>query len=631
MLRIKPINRWQRLLVATILLSFAWNLPAAIGQNGIILPNLADLPTALPDLNSDLTETAGTDNPSATSSMGFDLAGVPVVPQPGGAGGIENVTNLVNNVTAGDPADNTAKWLDFQGNDIMMPVHVTLTAPAVVNYYTLTSANDAPDRDPWRWRVLGTNVANPTMVSEFTVLESRSDVLFSARDQTQLYSFTNNTAYTTYRFEFETHEVAVPGWPTAGNYDSMQLAEIEFFNGFQFAGLVLTIDRTTGGMTLTNGSGNPISILGYSITSAKGTLNSSTWLSITNNYDGDSGGGTPLDSDNWIRLTANNGRSDLSEVENPNGTNGATLGAGQILNLGTAWLKYPTEDVLGEILLADGTTQALTVNFQGGAQFAFGDLNFSGGATPINVADWTAFKAGHGFNFATAFSPAESYAKGDLDSDFDWDMDDFGIFKATFDAANGAGAFEAMLASIPEPTSIALLAIASALVASLRKRRHNIALMVLVAVIAPHGGGQAQAGEVITGLIGGDLTNPDNVGAPDVIITAGDAANSPMNEGPANMLDNDVNTKWLAFQPNGTFYQVQFNGGAQHAVNTYTITSANDAAERDAYRWTLSGSNDGTNFVVVDAQSARHSQLVPRRRSSSSPIPRHTTTTNSIS
>ena len=240
----------------------------------------------------------------ATASIGFDLAGNPITPQPSGAGGVENVTNLVNNVTAGDPADNAAKWLDFQGDDMMMPVHITLTAAAAVNYYTLTSANDAPDRDPWQWKVLGSNVATPAMESDFTLLDSRSGVIFSARDQTQLFSFTNSTAYKTYRFEFETHEVAVPGTPTAGNYDSEQLAEIELFNGFQFAGLVLTIDRTTGGMTLMNGSGTPINITGYSITSAKGALNSTAWLSIANNYDGNSGG--TVDANNWLRLTAPN-------------------------------------------------------------------------------------------------------------------------------------------------------------------------------------------------------------------------------------------------------------------------------------------------------------------------------------
>ena len=59
------------------------------------------------------------------------------------------------------------------------------------------------------------------------------------------------------------------------------------------------------------------------------------------------------------------------------------------------------------------------------------------------------------------------------------------------------------------------------------------------------GGGSSQAGEVIPGLIGGDLTNPDNAGPPDVIITAGDAANSPLAEVPSMALDNNINTKWL--------------------------------------------------------------------------------------
>ena len=342
---------------------------------------------------------------------------------------------------------------------MMMPVHITLAGATTANYYTLTSANDAPDRDPWQWKVLGSNVATPTMESDFTLLDSRSGVIFSARDQTQLFSFTNSTAYKTYRFEFETHEVAVPGTPTAGNYDSEQLAEIELFNGFQFSGLVLTIDRTTGGMTLMNGSGTPINITGYSITSAKGALNSTAWLSIANNYDGNSGG--TVDSNNWIRLTAPNSRFDLSEVEDPE-AGGAILAASQTINFGTAWFKYPFEDVVGEVLLPDGTTQALTVNFQGGAQYVFGDLNFSGGATPVTAADWNTFKLGHGFNFSTVFSPAESYAHGDLDGDLDWDLDDFGIFKAAFDTANGAARFVDMLASIPEPSSIALFVIAGA-------------------------------------------------------------------------------------------------------------------------------------------------------------------------
>ena len=182
-----------------------------------------------------------------------------------------------------------------------------------------------------------------------------------------MFSFTNSTSYKHYRFEFETHEVAVPGTPTGGGYDSIQLAEIELFNNFTFAGPVLTINRTTGGMTLLNGSAATLNMTGYSITSARGTLNSTAWLSIANNYDGDSGGGSAIDTDNWIRLTAPNNRKDLSEVENPNGTNGVPFAASQSINFGNAWFRYPAEDIVGEILLADGTTQPLTVNFTGGA------------------------------------------------------------------------------------------------------------------------------------------------------------------------------------------------------------------------------------------------------------------------
>ena len=66
-----------------------------------------------------------------------------------------------------------------------------------------------------------------------------------------------------------------------------------------------------------------------------------------------------MDTDNWIRLTDPNGRNDLSEVEDPNGTNGFTLTPAATLNLGNnAWIKQPTEDVTAEVLvLVDGQPQ----------------------------------------------------------------------------------------------------------------------------------------------------------------------------------------------------------------------------------------------------------------------------------
>lgn len=107
------------------------------------------------------------------------------------------------------------------------------------------------------------------------------------------------------------------------------------------------------------------------------------------------------------------------------------------------------------------------------------------------------------------------------------------------------------------------------------------------------------------GLIGFDLTDADENGTPEGTITAGGFPGSPANEEPPKALDNSESTTWLAFLPAGTFYQFRFSASQRHAVNGYTITSANDAQNRDPYSWTLSGSNDGTNYTVIDTRSAQ--------------------------
>ena len=80
-----------------------------------------------------------------------------------------------------------------------------------------------------------------------------------------------------------------------------------------------------------------------------------------------------------------------------------------------------------------------------------GDLN---GDTQVNTLDWNAFKSGQGSNFA-GLSTLETYAKGDLDGDFDHDLSDFLLFRLYYDQANGAGSFETLL-GVPEPTGSSL-------------------------------------------------------------------------------------------------------------------------------------------------------------------------------
>ena len=73
-------------------------------------------------------------------------------------------------------------------------------------------------------------------------------------------------------------------------------------------------------------------------------------------------------------------------------------------------------------------------------------------------------------------------------------------------------------------------------------------------------------------------------------------------EGIANLFDHSTATKWLDFSGT-TWVQVAF--AVPHALDAYSITSANDYPERDPASWTLSGSNDGTTWTVIEKQSAQ--------------------------
>ncbi|HEX2474278.1 MAG TPA: CotH kinase family protein, partial [Lacipirellulaceae bacterium] len=107
------------------------------------------------------------------------------------------------------------------------------------------------------------------------------------------------------------------------------------------------------------------------------------------------------------------------------------------------------------------------------------------------------------------------------------------------------------------------------------------------------------------GPLGFDLTDADENGILDGTIIAGEMPNDPGNERPPKALDNTEGTKWLTFDPAGSFYGFRFAGGQRHAVNGYTITSANDTPNRDPYSWTLAGSNNGTTWTVVDTRTAQ--------------------------
>ncbi len=95
-----------------------------------------------------------------------------------------------------------------------------------------------------------------------------------------------------------------------------------------------------------------------------------------------------------------------------------------------------------------------------------GDLNQDG---VVDALDWAILSL-YQHSDLSALSLNEAYLAGDLNADKRNDHLDFRLFKEVFDAARGQGAFDAMLATIPEPSSLAAL-LAGAAIGGRRRRR----------------------------------------------------------------------------------------------------------------------------------------------------------------
>ncbi|GKU78880.1 discoidin domain-containing protein [Paenibacillus sp. L3-i20] len=199
-----------------------------------------------------------------------------------------------------------SKWLTFNS-----PAWLQYEFPIakVVNSYSISSAEDAPERDPRSWVLKGSNDG-----INWTNLDTRENQSFSARNQTLTYSFTNSTAYKYVKFDQFTNQ----------NNDGylLQLSEIKLFNDsdvevYKMIKPTVTVSGSntpTDHANLVDGSsltkwitynntawlhfdfGEAVTIDGYSLTSAK---------SYQNNTDADPKGWVlqgSNDNTNWTNL-----------------------------------------------------------------------------------------------------------------------------------------------------------------------------------------------------------------------------------------------------------------------------------------------------------------------------------------
>jgi hypothetical protein len=121
--------------------------------------------------------------------------------------------------------NNTAtKWLDFKmktSGYSWIQYQYASGKTAIVTEYTLTSANDSPERDPTDWTLQGSNNGG----ASWDTLDTRTGVQFVTRFLKQSFSFANSTAYNIYRLYIS----KVWNGSTA---NSVQLAEIELLGYF---------------------------------------------------------------------------------------------------------------------------------------------------------------------------------------------------------------------------------------------------------------------------------------------------------------------------------------------------------------------------------------------------------------
>jgi hypothetical protein len=103
-----------------------------------------------------------------------------------------------------------------------------------------------------------------------------------------------------------------------------------------------------------------------------------------------------------------------------------------------------------------------------------------------------------------------------------------------------------------------------------------------------------------TTATGGGSNRIDRTDAGGTITARGE--NASANEGKDKAFDNSTSTKWLDVSAT-SWIQFQFAGGNRYACTEYTITSANDAQQRDPKSWTLKGSNDGASWTTLDSRS----------------------------
>ena len=159
-------------------------------------------------MNNGVAGDGGGDGGGRGDLVDVSASGDEVVASSDNSPGGEQAPNAIDN-------NDQTKYLNFDGANNQPSGLTITTSGGVVTGLGLTSANDAPDRDPASFVLSGSNDAGAT----FTEIASGDISAFGDRFELQEVFFANDEAYTTYELIFPT--------TTGPSTCCMQIAEIE--------------------------------------------------------------------------------------------------------------------------------------------------------------------------------------------------------------------------------------------------------------------------------------------------------------------------------------------------------------------------------------------------------------------
>jgi sugar phosphate isomerase/epimerase len=104
------------------------------------------------------------------------------------------------------------KWC-IKSTETWIEYHFPEGTKGTISAYTITSANDAPDRDPKEWKFLGSNDGGKT----WQAIDEQKNQKWYGRFQKRVFKLDKEVGYSSYRLDMK----------NSGNPESSQLAEIE--------------------------------------------------------------------------------------------------------------------------------------------------------------------------------------------------------------------------------------------------------------------------------------------------------------------------------------------------------------------------------------------------------------------